>query len=116
MDEKALEQANYIIAYYSSLLNPTEAKALRHQRSTFKLKDSNDDTQRRMYLKTGWLSVDPEILNYLKDGYNQFILNCAERILKDNPGVVYLNLCPLCNKLARTPQAKQCRFCGHNWH
>ncbi len=29
---------------------------------------------------------------------------------------VFWNLCPECNKLARTPKAKQCRFCGHNWH
>jgi len=116
MDETALENANYIIAYYGSLLNSSETKALRHQRSTFKLEDSNDDKQRRMYLKTGWLSEDPEILDCLKNGYNQFILNCAERILKDNPDTIYFNLCPLCNKLARTPHARQCRFCGHDWH
>lgn len=29
---------------------------------------------------------------------------------------VFWNLCPKCSKLARTPSAKQCRFCYHDWH
>lgn len=29
---------------------------------------------------------------------------------------VFLNNCPKCDKLARTPYAKQCRYCGYNWH
>jgi len=24
--------------------------------------------------------------------------------------------CPHCGKRLRTPQAKQCRFCGRDWH
>lgn len=27
-----------------------------------------------------------------------------------------INLCPSCGKLARTPNAQQCRHCGHDWH
>lgn len=27
-----------------------------------------------------------------------------------------LNNCPKCGKTARTPKAKQCRFCRHDWH
>ena len=26
------------------------------------------------------------------------------------------NNCPKCGKLARTPKAKQCRYCFYNWH
>jgi rRNA maturation endonuclease Nob1 len=69
-----------------------------------------------MYLKIGWLSDDPSILSYLNEGSIQFILNCAERISKENPDMLFFNLCHKCGKLARTPQAKQCKFCGHNWH
>jgi len=29
---------------------------------------------------------------------------------------VFWNLCPKCNGLARTPKAKQCRHCYHDWH
>lgn len=39
--------------------------------------------------------------------------NIAKRILKDNPSI--LNNCPKCGRLARTPKARQCRFCGNKW-
>jgi len=29
---------------------------------------------------------------------------------------IYLNNCPKCGKITRTPKAKQCRFCHHDWH
>jgi hypothetical protein len=116
MDSITIEKADYIIAYYSNLLTLHEQKALRHHRSTLKLDGAKDVSLTRMYLKTGWLSDDPLILNYLSEGYIQFILKCSERILKDNPDEVYFNYCPTCKKLARTPEAKQCRFCGYDWH
>ncbi|RYD88145.1 MAG: hypothetical protein EOP54_27730 [Sphingobacteriales bacterium] len=111
-----IEKADYIIAYYSTLLTLDEKKALRHHQSTIKLEGITDVRLTRMYLKTGWLSDDPLILNYLGEDYVQFILNCAERILKDDPDKVFFNLCPVCKKLARKPEAKQCRHCGFDWH
>ena len=39
----------------------------------------------------------------------------AERILTRSRDEV-LNNCPKCGALARTPRAKQCRHCGHDWH
>lgn len=116
MDGITIEKADYIITYYRNLLTLHEKKALRHHISTLKLDDAKDVRLTRMYLKTGWLTDDPLILNYLSEGYIQFILNCAERILRETPEQVFLNNCPQCGKLARTPQAKQCRFCGLDWH
>ncbi len=48
-------------------------------------------------------------------GKEQMEIAIAERILRDSKDEV-INNCPKCNQLARTPKAKQCRFCGHNWH
>lgn len=39
----------------------------------------------------------------------------AQRIY-DNHKHDILNQCPICGKLARTPEAEQCRHCGHDWH
>jgi hypothetical protein len=116
MSDITIEKANYIIAYYPGLMTLPEHKALRHHVSTLKLEDAKNVRLTRMYLKTGWLSDDPMILNYLSEGYIQFVLNVAARILKETPGKVFFNLCPQCGKLARTPQARQCRFCGEDWH
>jgi hypothetical protein len=27
-----------------------------------------------------------------------------------------LNCCPKCDALAKTPKARQCRYCFHDWH
>ncbi|HVW98178.1 MAG TPA: hypothetical protein VHA56_19560 [Mucilaginibacter sp.] len=110
------EKAEYIIRFYSSLLTSQEASALRHHRSTIKLEGINTTPLTRTYLKVGWLSDDPAILNYLNEGYMQFLLNCAQRILADHPDKIYFNFCPTCGKLARTPFAKQCRYCKEEWH
>ena len=116
MSAISLEKANYIIAHYSNLLTLPEKLALKHHRSTIKLENANDDKLTGMYYRAGWLSDNPDVLNLLNNGYLEFIVNCSQRILKDNPNEVEFNLCPLCNKLARTPQAKQCRWCGYDWH
>lgn len=116
MEEITIEKADYIVTNYSYLLTLEEKRALRHHRSTLKLNQTTDPGLTRIYLKTGWLSDDPLILNYLNDGYIQFTLNCAKRILAHHPDQVTFNLCPQCGKLTRTPQAKQCRFCGWDRH
>jgi hypothetical protein len=52
----------------------------------------------------------------LSYGFEHFKKEVAIRIYKDNKAELELNLCPKCNKIARTPLAKQCRFCKHDWH
>ncbi|WP_345954008.1 hypothetical protein [Mucilaginibacter sp. PAMB04168] len=81
MNGITIEQADYIISYYSNLLTQQEQKALRYHRSTLKFDDSKDVRLTQMYLKTGWLSDVALILNYLNKGYIQFIMDCAKRIL-----------------------------------
>jgi len=110
------DTAWYIIVYFNELMTPVEKLALTHQRYTEKLNGSQSESRAKMYYRRGLLSAEPEVLNLLSKGPGQFMINCAERILKENPEKVFLNLCPVCKKLARTPYAKQCRYCGHDWH
>ena len=110
------DTAKYIITYYSHLLPLREMAALKHQRSLIKLDGDEDESRMRFYYRRGLLSKDPEVLDLLNAGPNEFIIKCAERILKKDPDKVFLNQCPVCKKLARTPYARQCRYCGHNWH
>ena len=116
MQAMTIERADYILKYYSKLLHLNETIALRHHRSELKLSNSKNDLRRKLYLKNGWLSDDPEILNQLNEGYIQYMLNAASRIVEEFPDEVFLNCCPVCGKLARTPYARQCRLCGHDWH
>jgi|JI10StandDraft_1071094.scaffolds.fasta_scaffold148312_3 hypothetical protein len=62
------------------------------------------------------LTSDQTILDLLNDGYENFEITVANRILIESASKVFFNNCSKCNKLVRTPYAKQFLFCGHNWH
>jgi hypothetical protein len=112
------QTAKYIIDYFPGLLTAAERIAFKHASTTYKLEHSTSTNTNRteVYLKMGWLTSDQSVLDLLKDGYDNFELNVAERIIRQEADKVFFNYCPKCNKLARTPFAKQCRFCGHSWH
>lgn len=52
----------------------------------------------------------------LADGFDAFKDRVVKRIYANHKHELTLNLCPACGKIARTPLAKQCRFCFHDWH
>jgi len=115
------EVAYYVVSYYWYLMNDTERKAQRHLRGAMKatLGSSDDAAQReaknhRVYFRM--LSDDPDVLLLAKDGYGEFSLRTTARILRDSADKVFFNLCPRCSKLTRTPRARQCWHCGHDWH
>ena len=61
-------------------------------------------------------SNDPTVLELLKDGINEFHKNAATRVYMEHLNELTLNRCPKCDGIARTPTAKQCRYCGNDWH
>ena len=112
-----IETANHIVTNYRSMFSEIEYAALRHLQSVEKLEALEDRSKfEKAFKENNWLSEDPVVLNLLNGGRNKFIINTADRILKENQEKVFLNKCPKCGKLARTPQAKRCRFCGNDWH
>jgi hypothetical protein len=69
------------------------------------------------FLKSkGWYSDDEEVKAMIADGYESFKVRVVQRIYDQHKKELNLNLCPKCNGLARTPLAKQCRHCYHDWH
>ena len=111
-----IELINYIIRFYVNLFNENERKALRHIHSIIKLGPvQENDTRLEMYKRTQRISSDPKVLELIENGYDKFYERTAKRILTEYPEKVFINECPKCGKLARTPTAKQCRFCQHKW-
>lgn len=112
-----LEKAQYIINYFSELLSIEERSAIRHTNHSIKTEDSLDNPRvRNIYVKHGWISEDQKVLHLLLNGYDNFQIQIAKRILDQNADKVFFNNCLKCGKLARTPFAKQCRFCNYDWH
>jgi hypothetical protein len=112
------EIAKYIINYFHQLLSKEEKMAIRHWGYTYKLEHATHQGRKmeEVYRENGLLTSDPDVLDLLKDGYEAFELNVANRVLSDSADSVYFNNCPHCRKLARTPFARQCPHCYTNWH
>lgn len=110
-----------VVHFYADLMTDEERKAQRHSSATTKAtKGRSDETAQREAqnhkIRSRMLSTERNVLSLAKDGYQKFQVATAARILRDFADKVFFNYCPACGKLARTPCAKQCRHCGHDWH
>ncbi|MDB2539184.1 hypothetical protein N9X23_02325 [Flavobacteriales bacterium] len=111
-----IETAKYISNYYHRFFNDKENIAHRHLNSLFKLDGESQDSPRyKIYKRKGWITPDREALELIKNGDTEFFINTAKRIIKESGEKIFLNNCPDCGKLARTPKARQCRHCGNKW-
>ena len=111
LEETDLEQ--YIIIHYHHLLSDNEQAAYKHHITSEKALNASESFGKVILNK--WGTEDEDVLDLLKDGYDKFKKCVSERILREVPNEVFINDCPECGKLARTPKARKCRFCGHDW-
>lgn len=119
--ESKRDLAHYVFRWHYHLLMPVEKLAYGHLGATMKVTQGYSDlaaqeSAKRSVHFTEHLSTDPKVLALTSEGYEAFVERTAARILRDCADKLKLNRCPNCNALARTPTAKQCRFCGHDWH
>jgi hypothetical protein len=59
---------------------------------------------------------DPEINAVLADGAEAYHRRVCSRVLADSAGEVFVNHYPECSRVLRAPRARQCFWCGHDWH
>ena len=106
------------IWHYFQFLTPEESAAIMHYDITHqfgdRIKRDGVDVQPD-FIRTR-ISKDPKVLALLENGIEQFKINTIERIYRESADKIFFNNCPQCGKLARTPEAKQCRFCSYSWH
>lgn len=114
------EETAYLIKYYGSLLTGKEQIAYKHLLHNEKLA-ANDNAEARermraVMLRVGWLSENVEVVTLFEKGVPAFRQLIADKLYAEHGGESLFNNCPRCQLLARTPLAKQCRYCGHDWH
>ncbi len=118
------EKARYIIRYYGHWMTAKENLAQRHLFGTGKSMHGRTDAAAQAEArktshastKLFLLSNDPEILQLASGGSDSFSERTAQRILDEHGSEIVFNNCPRCGALAKTPKARQCRFCRHDWH
>lgn len=110
------ELLDYIFKYCGKYFWKSEILANKH---LFGLDKSHHGLNTVMYKtlkEKDVISTDKDVLELTKDGYEAFKIKVATRIYNEHKDELNLNLCPKCFKIARTPRAKQCRFCFQKWH
>jgi hypothetical protein len=114
--------AYYVVRYYRHFMTDQERLAHRHLLLTDKITSGRSDKEAQKEVARGShpfrepLPEDPKILKLMEGGFGEFFQSTAERILTEHEGKVFLNLCPQCGRIAKTPKARKCRFCFHDWH
>lgn len=107
---------NYIGRYCEHHWTELEQKARAHYIAQVKFLKYKDRNEKYAEKYNQMNSNDPKVLDLLKDGYPKFRERVIERIYKEHWEEMEVNRCSKCNGLARTPNARQCRFCQHDWH
>ncbi len=67
---------------------------------------------------TTWLARESEdVIQASEPGLAAVRRQIGERMLREQQAeVLFINRCPKCDRIVRTPLAKQCLWCGHDWH
>jgi len=111
----------YLIQHYSGLLSKEENQAL----NQVCLTKEQEEKWRSPRDKDGIISSkiqdfygfdNPKVDQLVELGQEVLTTQITTRLLEEYPNDIFLNYCPKCNGLARTPKAKQCRYCYHDWH
>lgn len=117
------DEARYVFAYYDDQMTEHERLAYWHLTATAKATQGRSDMDAQEEAKGSAcfyfrerLSDDPSVLRLACDGFETFVLRTGQRILNDHRNRIVLNCCPRCGAVARTPRARQCRACRHDWH
>ena len=109
------ELTTYIFDYYYNLLTLEEKAAYKSILGERKIENAESPAMKKM-LRRGWVSSAPEVQALLSDGEEMFMERVRDRVLREHRGELFLNHCPRCGALARTPRAKQCPTCFFSWH
>ena len=105
----------YICNHYQHLMSDFELKMMRVISTLMKAETASSPEITRMTLEKWGLIDDAEINDALANGYEAYRRQVRDRILKDHKQEVFVNRCPQCNHIVRTPEAKLCLWCGHSW-
>jgi hypothetical protein len=106
--------ASYIINYYSHLLTPEERAAQHNVLCTWKMEHATSPEIKREWAAR--VTTDPNVVALLADGIAAFHERLCERVLRERLDELFLNCCPRCGALTKTPTAKQCSKCYLSWH
>lgn len=113
-DEES-ELQNYVWKHYRPFMTPAEREAAWAVLADDMKRDKGRDIVVEIW-KEHKLAEKPDVVALLTKGAQQMRANAIKRILRERSTEVFVNRCPKCERIVRTPKALQCLWCGHDWH
>ena len=110
-----VEQTRYIWGNCTHLMTDFERRVGRAAAAREKAAALTGEAMKRMLSQRWGLAGDPDVDSALSDGPEAFRTSVCRRILSER-GDEFINRCPRCRRVVRTPAARQCFWCGHDWH
>ncbi len=114
-DDKQL--AHYLLVYGGKHFNDTESSAAKaiwaRRAAVYKLKHSPERKAAKLEIVEE-LECLPGVSELLSEDKLDFSKHVGRRFMREQPDVIAR--CPKCEKVLRTPRAKQCMWCFHDWH
>ena len=112
--DEETELTRYVLQHHSGLLSRFEQQVEQAAYARENYAGAADE-------HGGWVMArygrpgDPRIDDALAGGLQSFRRSACRRIVEENADL-RVNRCPRCLRVARTPLARQCFWCGHDWH
>jgi len=113
-DEAVL--THYVWEHYQGLMTEFERRVGIAIIGRAKATSSSSPPMARMLNERWGGANDPEVEAALAEGPEAFRRRICRRLLGERGSEVLVNRCPSCGRVVRTPQARQCFWCGHDWH
>ena len=110
------ELLDYVFDYCGRYFWKDEIKAHRHLHALAKSNNGVNTMMYKVFMKEENGMKNKVIMDLISGGFAAFKIKVATRIYNEYQDKLELNICPQCGKITRTPWAKQCRFCFHDWH
>lgn len=109
------ELTDYIWHNYRHLLTAFEWRVWNADTADWKAERSSEKMASTIRKRWGSQN-DPEVAAALERGIAVFRREARNRILAEHPEEVTINRCSRCQRIVATPLARQCLWCGLDWH
>ena len=109
------ELTHYIFHNYRGFLSVAETAAFKIVVAEEKARRASTEEARRR-LRSQFGSSGPAVSALLEKGPIEFLITARDRLLNEHANEIFINRCPKCGALARTPQACLCPACNHTWY
>ena len=107
----------YVWDHYPELMSEVERQANQVVRHRLQIAAYQEESgvSRLLQQKVARALENGEVRRLLREGGDAFRRSAAWEVVQKHPEKINLNRCPSCQRIPRTPKARQCPWCYCTW-